>query len=257
MDCLKYSVYPEQADADGCYEWMSIRAGKPSKFCDEVTFKKDIIVEGCVKADCLEVTNCNYPLALRANKPKAITLPQPSTTQYLWDVQSGTPTAQGALPPFATYNNSTGQIEIVREGQYKLTLNLGTKNSALTAHGNVRLTANRLKLTPAVATVPIVAATVGLKPVAASSDDEFLAASQSILINVYQSEIDADPQGKYRITFTIGGELSGGVVGEAVTVTGQLMDFNFLTGPADLAPTNFMLEYICAPQTEAVYAPII
>lgn len=54
MDCLKYSVYPEQADEDGCYEWMSVRAGKPSKFCADVTFKKDIIVEGCVKADCFD-----------------------------------------------------------------------------------------------------------------------------------------------------------------------------------------------------------
>jgi len=38
----------QQPNADGCYEWMAIRAGKPSTFCAETTFKSDINVEGCI-----------------------------------------------------------------------------------------------------------------------------------------------------------------------------------------------------------------
>jgi hypothetical protein len=31
-----------------CYDWMAIRAGRPSRFCEEVTFGKDIVVGGTI-----------------------------------------------------------------------------------------------------------------------------------------------------------------------------------------------------------------
>jgi hypothetical protein len=38
IDCLNHNVPVYDPDENGCYEWMSIKAGKPSKFCDDVDF---------------------------------------------------------------------------------------------------------------------------------------------------------------------------------------------------------------------------
>jgi hypothetical protein len=47
MDCLRFDVLPEQdINGDGCYDWMAIRAGKESKFCEDVEFGSDIAVAG-------------------------------------------------------------------------------------------------------------------------------------------------------------------------------------------------------------------
>jgi hypothetical protein len=38
IDCLNHNVPVYDPDERGCYEWMSVKAGKPSKFCDDVDF---------------------------------------------------------------------------------------------------------------------------------------------------------------------------------------------------------------------------
>jgi hypothetical protein len=49
MDCLRFDVLPEQdTNGDGCYDWMAIRAGKESKFCEDVDFGNDITVAGTI-----------------------------------------------------------------------------------------------------------------------------------------------------------------------------------------------------------------
>jgi hypothetical protein len=45
IDCLNHNVPVYDPDEKGCYEWMSVKAGKPSKFCDDVTIEGDLIIE--------------------------------------------------------------------------------------------------------------------------------------------------------------------------------------------------------------------
>jgi hypothetical protein len=51
IDCLNDKVPVYDPDEGGCYEWMSVKAGKPSKFCDDVTVTGEtpvVDIEGCV-----------------------------------------------------------------------------------------------------------------------------------------------------------------------------------------------------------------
>jgi len=42
IDCLNDNVPVYDPDEKGCYRWMSIKAGQPSKFCSDVTFEGGI-----------------------------------------------------------------------------------------------------------------------------------------------------------------------------------------------------------------------
>jgi hypothetical protein len=44
IDCLNDAVPVYDPDEKGCYSWMSVKAGKPSKFCDGVTFNDVTVV---------------------------------------------------------------------------------------------------------------------------------------------------------------------------------------------------------------------
>jgi hypothetical protein len=59
IDCLNDKIPVYDPDEGGCYEWMSVKAGKPSKFCDDVTVTgetPEVVIEGCIDG------NFNPPL---------------------------------------------------------------------------------------------------------------------------------------------------------------------------------------------------
>jgi hypothetical protein len=126
MDALKYSVEVEQPDDDGCYEWMSIRAGQPSKFCADVTFTKDIIYRG----EVLEPGGggggglpCNV-FAIREQSSTQSNRQETSNTnagiqpiQYTWQ------TAGTAIPlnAFANYVYNAGEPDQFRQSLVTIT----------------------------------------------------------------------------------------------------------------------------------------
>jgi len=53
IDCLNDNVPVYDPDEKGCYRWMSVKAGQPSKFCSAVTLEGDptiLEVDGCINA---------------------------------------------------------------------------------------------------------------------------------------------------------------------------------------------------------------
>ena len=63
IDCLNDNVPVYDPDDKGCYRWMSIKAGRPSKFCSDVTFEKGLeLPPGTIIKYCNDELCFNPPL---------------------------------------------------------------------------------------------------------------------------------------------------------------------------------------------------
>ena len=83
IDCLNNSVPVYDPDEKGCYRWMSVKAGRPSKFCDDVKLEGDppiLETRGCVNA-CFDPPIPPLQARFRNVHPLAMTIDRTFTVQ--------------------------------------------------------------------------------------------------------------------------------------------------------------------------------
>lgn len=148
IDCLNHNVPVYDPDEKGCYRWMSIRAGQPSKFCAPVDFEDEICAKTlkvCDYADLGDlkvygdVSICGDVYDKR-RLPKERYLPRapafnsdftmPETyneeTPIIWSF--GQLPGQGLAfePPLTVMDNTTYGLFIKQPGRYQVTWKLST-----------------------------------------------------------------------------------------------------------------------------------
>ena len=132
IDCLNDNVPVYDPDDKGCYRWMSIKAGRPSKFCAPVTFEDEICTEDLKVCNDLKVYNdfkvCGDIYDSR-REPYAITKPFVGGSQDFPPVGQETilqfdPFSPGGGTPIDIIAVPSNGFTILSPGRYSLNFHI-------------------------------------------------------------------------------------------------------------------------------------